>query len=434
MKRDKKNKMGYGGIRVERTIFHIDVNSAFLSWEAAYRVKYLNAETDLRDSPSAIGGDQEMRRGIILAKSIPAKKYRIQTGETLIEAKRKCPSLYLAPPNYGLYEKCSKAFISLLREYTPDVEQYSIDEAFMDMTGTRLFLGEPEAVANTIRMRIREELGFTVNIGVSDNKLLAKMASEFRKPDNVSTLYSYEIKEKMWPLAVSDLFFVGRATAKKLFSLGIQTIGELAATDPLLLKQHLKKQGEIIWAFANGIDLSQVQSQAPPNKGYGNSTTIAFDVTDREIAHRVLLGLSETVGQRMRKDDAKAEVIAVGIKTYDLQYVSHQMTLTVPIRVTNQIYQYACKLFDELWDKTPIRHLVVHTSRIRDYDFYQMDLFTEMDYEKWEIVDRMVDGIRERYGIDMIKRAVLSKGPIDHMSGGISREKRDVDYSKISIM
>lgn len=419
---------------MERIIFHIDVNSAFLSWEAAYRIKYLNAETDLRDIPSAIGGDQEMRHGIILAKSIPAKKYRIQTGETLIEAKRKCPNLYLAAPNYGLYEKCSKAFITLLQEYTPDVEQYSIDEAFMDMTGTELVFGEPEIVANAIRERIKEELGFTVNIGVSHNKLLAKMASEFRKPDNVSTLYPHEIREKMWPLAVSELFFVGRATAKKLFSLGIQTIGELAAADPTLLRQHLKKQGEIIWAFANGIDLSQVQAQVPPNKGYGNSTTIAFDVTDREIAHRVLLGLAETVGQRMRKDNAKAEVIAVGIKTYDLQYASHQVTLVSPVRITNQIYQHACKVFDELWDGKPIRHLGVHAGRIRDYDFYQMDLFAEMEYEKWEIVDRMVDDIRERYGIDMIKRAVLSKGPIDHMSGGISREKRDVDYSKISIV
>lgn len=419
---------------MERIIYHIDVNSAFLSWEAAYRVKYLNAKVDLRDIPSAIGGDMEMRHGIILAKSIPAKKYKIQTGETLIEAKRKCSKLYIAPPNYSLYESCSKAFIDILREYTPDVEQYSIDEAFMDMTGTETLWGNPIAVANAIRNRIREELGFTVNIGISNNKLLAKMASEFNKPDNVSTLFPEEIKDKMWPLPISELFFVGRATAKKLLNLGIQTIGELAHTNPELLKQHLNKHGEIIWAFANGIDMSEVQSQAPANKGYGNSTTIAFDVKDREIAHRVLLALSETVGKRLRADGVKTEVISVGIKTYDLQYASHQMTLPSATNITNQIYQYSCRVFDELWDNTPIRHLGVHTSKIRDYNFYQMDLFSVMNYEKWSSVDSMVDELRERYGIDSVKRAVFVETPIDHMSGGISREKRNVDYTKLKII
>ena len=260
------------------------------------------------------------------------------------------------------------------------------------------------------------------------------MASEFRKPDNVTTLFQEEIEEKMWPLAVSELFFVGRSTAKKLIDLGIHTIGELAKTDPLLLKAHLKKQGEIIWAFANGVDMSSVQSEAPKNKGYGNSTTIAFDVKDREIAYRVLLALSETVGQRLRQDDVKAEVIAVGIKSYDLQYSSHQMTIHTATNITLQIYQYACQLFDEAWDGTPIRHLGVHTGRVRDYDFYQMDLFSTMNYEKWSAVDHTVDVIRKKYGIDSIKRATFVEGPIDHMSGGISREKRNVDYSKLKII
>ena len=420
---------------MEKIIFHIDVNSAFLSWEAVFRLYLLSAKIDLRDIPSAIGGDMEMRHGIILAKSIPAKRYKIQTGETILEARRKCPDLYIAPPNYGLYETCSAAFINILREYTPDVEQYSVDEAYMDMTGTKLLWGEPVEVANKIKDRIYNELGFTVNVGISNNKLLAKMAGDIKKPNLVHTLYPQEIPDKMWPLPVSDLFFVGRATTKKLFTLGIQTIGDLAKTDPKILKMHLKKHGEIIWGFANGIDMSEVQAQAPPNKGYGNSTTIAFDVRDKDTAHKVLLALSETVGQRIRKDYVKAEVIAVGIKTYDFQYASHQVTLHNATDITNEIYQYACRVFDELWDGTSIRHLGIHTSRIKDHDVMrQLDLFSYMDYEKWEQIDKTIDAIRMRYGNDSIKRAAFIDTPIDHMSGGISREKRTVDYSKLKIM
>ena len=250
---------------------------------------------DLREIPSAVGGDMAMRHGIILAKSIPAKKYGIQTGETILEAQRKCPNLVLVPPNYSLYEKCSAAFMDILREYSDIVEQYSIDEAFVDMTASCRLFGEPVEVAGQIKDRIKEELGFTVNIGVSSNKLLAKMASDFKKPDMVHTLYPEEIQSKMWPLPVSDLFFVGRATAKKLFAVGIKSIGELATADPVWLKSILKKQGEVIWGFANGIDLSPVSDQPPANKGYGNSTTTPYDVTDAETADRVLLALAETV-------------------------------------------------------------------------------------------------------------------------------------------
>lgn len=195
---------------MKRVIFHIDVNSAFLSWEAVYRLYHLGAKQDLRTMVSAVGGDMAMRHGIILAKSIPSKKFNIKTGESIMEARQKCPHLYLVPPNYGLYERCSKAFVNILREYSPAVEQYSIDECYMDMTGTERILGNPVDAANVIRNRIRDELGFTVNVGISENKLLAKMASDFKKPDKVHTLWHYEIEQKMWPLPVADLFFVGR--------------------------------------------------------------------------------------------------------------------------------------------------------------------------------------------------------------------------------
>lgn len=419
---------------VRRVIFHIDVNSAFLSWEAVYRIHHLGAKNDLRDEVAAVGGDMAMRHGIILAKSIPAKKYRIQTGESIMEARQKCPHLKLVPPNYELYEKCSRAFMEILRQYSPDVEQYSIDEAFVDMTGTEKLWGNSIYTANRIRNQIKEELGFTVNIGISENKLLAKMASDFRKPDMVHILWHNEIREKMWPLPVSELFFVGRATAKRLFSLGIRSIGDLAQADPYMLKKILKKHGEIIWGFANGLDVSVVKSEAPPNKGYGNSTTIAFDVTDASTAKLILLALAETVGMRLREADVKAQVIAVGIKSFDLSYVSHQMTLKNATNITIEIHKYACQLFDALWDGTPIRHLGIHTSRIKDkMDMRQYDMFDETDYDKLECMDETVDHVRKRYGKDSMKRAVFIGSIVDHMSGGISREKRTVDYTGMQI-
>ena len=415
-------------------IFHIDVNSAFLSWEAVYRLHHLGGKEDLREKVSAVGGDMAMRHGIILAKSIPAKKFHIKTGETILEAKQKCPELILVPPNYNLYEKCSKAFMDILRQYSPAVEQYSVDEAFVDMTGTEELWGDPVTAAYRMKDQIRDTLGFTVNIGISENKLLAKMASDFQKPDRVHTLWRNEIESKMWPLPVSDLFFVGRATAKKLFSLGIHTIGELAHADPHLLKAHLKKHGEVIWAFSRGMDVSVVQSEAPANKGYGNSTTIAFDVTDASTAKLVLLALAETVGTRLRAAKVRAEVIAVGIKTYDLSYASHQMTLQNATNITIEIHRCACQLFDELWDGSPIRHLGIHTSRVKDgFNMRQLDMFDTTDYEKLEKMDAAVDRIRGRYGIDSVKRAAFVGSPIDHMSGGISREKRTVDYKKVRV-
>ena len=415
-------------------IFHIDVNSAFLSWEAVYRLHHLGGKEDLREKVSAVGGDMAMRHGIILAKSIPAKKFHIKTGETILEAKQKCPELILVPPNYGLYEKCSKAFMDILRQYSPTVEQYSVDEAFVDMTGTEGLWGDPVTAAYRIKDQIRDILGFTVNIGISENKLLAKMASDFQKPDRVHTLWRNEIESKMWPLPVSDLFCVGLATEKKLFSLGIHTIGELAHADPHLLKAHLKKHGEVIWAFSRGMDVSVVQSEAPANKGYGNSTTIAFDVTDASTAKLVLLALAETVGTRLRAAKVRAEVIAVGIKTYYLIYSSNQMTIQNATNITIEIHRCACQLFDELWDGSPIRHLGIHTSRVKDgFNMRQLDMFDTTDYEKLEKMDAAVDRIRGRYGIDSVKRAAFVGSPIDHMSGGISREKRSVDYKKIRV-
>lgn len=419
---------------MDKLIFHIDVNSAFLSWEAVYRLHHRGGTVDLRGIPSAVGGDMAMRHGIILAKSIPAKKYGIKTGETILEAKKKCPNLVLVPPNYGLYEQCSAVFMNLLREYSDTVEQYSIDEAFIDMSASCHLFGTPEGTAVQIKDRIRDELGFTVNVGISSNKLLAKMASDFKKPDRVHTLYSEEIQDKMWPLPVSDLFFVGRATTQKLFSMGIRTIGELAAADPGWVKSILKKQGEVVWAFANGIDLSPVIAKPPANKGYGNSTTTPYDVVDMQTARKVLLALSETVGNRLRTDSVQIEVVSVGIRYSDMSYISHQKRLKTSTNLTVEIYEASCELFSELWSGQPVRHLGVHTGRVQDDNFSrQMVLFDETDYEKLAKMDETLDHIRGRFGIDAVKRATFINQPIDHMCGGISREKRTVDYSKIAV-
>ncbi len=422
---------------MENIIFHIDVNSAFLSWEAVYRLAHRGGSLDLREVASAVGGDRALRHGIILAKSIPAKKYGIKTGETILEAQRKCPNLVLIPPDYGLYEKCSAVLMDILREYSDVVEQYSIDEAFVDMTSTCHLFGNPKETAEQIKNRVRKELGFTVNIGISRNKLLAKMASDFEKPDRVHTLYPEEIREKMWVLPVSDLFFVGRATTQKLFSMGIRTIGELAAADPAWLKGVLKKQGEVVWGFANGIDLSPVLAEPPANKGYGNSTTTPVDVADVRTAKMVLLALAETVGNRLRADGVQVEEVAVSIRYANLSerslfpFVSHQKRLRSSTNLTMEIYEAACELFVDLWNGQPVRHLGVHTGRVHGDDFTrQLQLFDEKDYEKLARADGAVDGIRKRFGVDTVMRAAFLNQPINHMCGGYPTEKSIIPPQK----
>lgn len=426
---------------MKRVIFHIDVNSAFLSWEAVYRLKHLGGNLDLRLVPSAVGGDVTKRHGIILAKSIPAKKYGIHTGQSVTEAARKCPELLFVPPNYNLYQRSSEAFFGLLRQYSPAVEQYSIDEAYMDMTGTEKLFGKPQEAAKKIGERIKRELGFTVNIGIAENKVLAKMASDFKKPDRVHTLWTEEIEEKLWPLPVNQLFFVGRAAFKKLRTMGIKTIGDLAAMDPQIIKNHLGKMGEVIYGFSRGVDCSEVEPLPPPNKGYGNSTTIAFDVTDQDTAHLVLLSLAETVAARLRADEVKVQTVAVGIRDWDFHYYSRQTQLPFFTNITGEIYEAACRVFDQAWDKTPVRHLGIHLSQVAEGTGRQTTLFDNMDYEKQERLDQAVDQIRRRFGNDAIKRASFLESPadskvrhLDHMSGGISREKRTVDYGKQHII
>lgn len=391
----------------KRVYFHIDVNSAFLSWEAVDRLKKGDESmVDIRNIPSAIGGDVAKRHGIVLAKSIPAKKYGIVTGESISEALKKCPSLFIAPPNHKLYQKYSEAFIKILEDYSPDIEQFSVDEAFIDVTGTRRLFGEPVALAHTIKDRIRDELGFTVNIGISDVKLLAKMASDFKKPDMIHTLYFEEIEQKMWPLPVEDLFYVGKSTKDKLYTMGIRTIGELANTDKKILVANLKSHGELIWNIANGIDISNLHSKTDKNKGYGNSTTVAVDITESESARIVLLSLCETVAKRLRADKVKGELITVTIKDNNFQSYSHQKQIDYATNSTSDIFEYAMEIFNEMWEGTPIRLLGVSAGKLQTPDqAVQLSLFDDDIHIKREACDVAIDKIREKFGKDAIKRA-----------------------------
>lgn len=403
-----------------RIIFHVDVNSAFLSWESVYRLKSDPSALDLRTIPSIVGGDQKTRHGVVLAKSTPARAYGIVTGEPVAQALKKCPSLVSVPSRFDVYLDFSEKLIRLLEEYTPDVEQFSIDEAFLDMTGTIHLFGQPDEVADQIRRRVKEELGFTVNVGIASNKLLAKMASDFKKPDLCHTLWDHEISQKLWPLPVRSLFFVGGSAEKKMLSLGIHTIYDLAHCDLNVLRSHLgTKYAEQIHRYANGVDEDPVAKKDPLNKGYGNSTTLSRDVDDYDTAFQVLLALCETVGTRLRRDHVLCGCVCVELKDWRFKSLSHQMMLDTPTDSSTVLYDNARRLLKEFWDLTPVRLMGVRATKISDDGFVQMNLFDTERNQKLEQMEKAVDAIRGKFGIDSVKRAsFLNTGSVvEHAVG-----------------
>ncbi len=412
----------------DRVIFHVDANSAFLSWTAAYQVKVLGMEQDIREVPSVVAGDKASRHSIILAKSIPAKKYGIQTGEPLFQALEKCPDLVIVQPDYELYVEASRHFVEMLRTYSPVVEQYSIDEAWVDMTGTGRLWGSPRLAAEKMRAQIYEELGFTVNVGISSNKLLAKMAGDFEKPNKVHTLFPEEVEKKFWPLPVRDLFLVGAATERKLKMLGIYTIGDLAHADVRILRKRLGKHGETIWHFANGRNADAVTPEPAENKGYGNATTTAHDVVTTEEAHQVILSLCETVAMRMRRDGKCGSCVSVHLRTNEFRHFSHQAMLHGATNITCELFEAACQIFDEAWDGvTPLRQLGVQMTRLSNEPYQQFDFFSGLSpqqYERKLRLDETVDSLRDRFGEDIIRRAKFAQDPAGHMAGGLSRARR----------
>ncbi len=418
--------MGLGGIFMKhRIIFHIDVNSAYLSWEAAYRLQH-GESTDLRNIPSIVGGDESKRHGIVLAKSIPAKKYGILTGESIYSAKQKCPNLTIIPPNYERYMKASSSMVDLLEEYSPYIQRYSIDEVFLDYSydTEQNFLD----IAYEIKERIKKELGFTVNIGIGPNKLLAKMASDFKKPDRIHTLFHYEIEDKMWPLPVDELFMVGSRTKKKLNGRGIFTIGELAKLDREYVHSWLKKPGLLIWEYANGIENSPVRNIPLPVKSVGNSTTTSYDVDSRKESYMFLLALSEMVGMRIRDLEQSGRVISVSLKNHQFHSYSHQRKLDIPTDSTNAIYKTAKKLFDEMWEGEAIRRFSVNISELSSNEFCQLSLLEDYDLRE-EILDKTIDKIRYRYGYSSVIRSCFLYSGIKPIIGGVVAEE---DYPMMS--
>lgn len=408
----------------EHIFFHIDVNSAFLSWTALSMLKE-GSETDLRLIPSIVGGDMAKRHGVVLAKSLPAKAYGITTGEPVVNALRKCPTLTMVPPDHDLYHRRSHEMMVLLSDICPDIEQVSIDECYMDYTPIAKKYASPEEAACQIKNLVRDTLGFTVNIGISDRKVLAKMASDFKKPDRVHTLYRREIPDKMWPLPISSLFLCGRSSVETLHKLGILTIGDLAHARKDILEAHLKSHGITLWQYANGIDESDITPKPVKMKGVGNSTTLRRDALTREEILPVLLSLAESVAGRLRASKELAGMVSTEIKYASFQAVSHQMQLPTPTASSQAIYEAACRLFDELWNGQPIRLLGVRTSKLLpETEPVQLSLF---DYhatasqpgpesEKQQRLDKALDSLRAKYGKDIIKRGSLMDSPANPFS------------------
>ena len=382
-------------------IFHIDVNSAYLSWTAVKLLKEATKDEkkiDIRNIPAIIGGDREKRHGIVLAKSISAKKFGIVTGEPIANALQKCPNILIVPPEHGYYNEQSHKLMNLLRTFTPDIEQVSVDECYMDFSGIQNEYPSPLACAYKIKDTVKEKLGFTVNVGISDVKVLAKMASDFTKPDKVHTLYRREIKEKMWQLPVEELYMAGKSSVNTLHKLGIYNIGQLATSPEYILEAHLKKHGKILWEYANGIDKSVVNTKREELKGVGNSITLPYDL---------------------------AKTVAVEVKYNDFIKASRQTTLDRCTDSGTEIYQLSKELFRELWKKDgnkSVRLLGIRTANLEEQGALEqmsiMDIMaqttkkqqnatTNISREKMKKLDKALDAIKNKYGEDKIKRASL---------------------------
>lgn len=390
-------------------IFHIDVNSAYLSWTAVEELKN-GKKRDLRQIPAIIGGDQKTRHGVVLAKSIPAKKYGIHTGEPVANAFRKCPSLVTAPPDHKLYRRYSDMLMEFLQSYTPVIEQVSVDECYMDFSENMKDYHSPVEGAMEIKNEVYRRFGFTVNVGISSNKLLAKMASDFEKPNKVHTLFPEEIPVKMWPLPVAELYMAGNSSVEILRKLGIFTIGELARMEPKLLELHLKSHGRRLWEFANGIGDAVVEPEPAEAKGIGNSITLSKDAATEEEAKEVLKMLAASVGRRLRDAGQKAKMLSVEIKYYNFESVSHQKQLDRGTNRDEEIYEEAVQLFRELWDKNPIRLLGIRSSKLAEEDEpEQMTIFDpqfryDPKREKTRMLDQALEKVRMKYGEGIVTR------------------------------
>jgi DNA polymerase-4 len=394
----------------EKLIFHIDVNSAFLSWSATDKLRQGHG-TDLRDIPAVIGGDEESRRGVVLAKSMQAKQFGIVTGESLFTARKKCANLTVASPDFRLYERCSKEMREIFCDYTPYVEKVSIDECFLDMTSYNTSKEAALKLASDIKERIKSELGFTVNIGISDVRLLAKMASDFEKPDKIHTLFKSEIEKKLWHLPVGELFMVGKRTVPRLNNLNIFTIGDLAQYDIEVLKYHFKSSGLMMWKYANGIDNSEVKANKYELKGISNSTTLADDIKSKNEAYKVLLALVEHTSTRLRHIKKCCYCISITIRNHEFVDYSRSKTLSNATDSTEEILKIVKNLFDDSWRGEPIRLLGVSLNNLCEDNFKQISIFDvgSVRDEKQRALDKTLDNLKSKYGETVVMKSILLK-------------------------
>ena len=384
---------------------HIDVNNAYLSWTA---VDLLNRgyKIDIRNIESIIGGDESKRHGIVLAKSMVAKRKGVKTAETIRDAKRKCNNLQIFPPNHTLYKKMSDSLFNLISKYTPDIEKLSIDECFIDYTKVRKLYGDPIKFAYKLKREIKEQLGFTVNIGIANNKLCAKMASDFLKPDRVHTLFYDEIEKKMYPLPIEELYGVGKSSSKKLRELNINTIGDLAKSNYETLYKYFKNQTQKLIDSAKGIDDSIVNIKKSESECISNSTTTSYNLNTLDEIYKFLYPLVENVSMTLRKNNKYASGIGVILKDKNFKTYSHQRKLKNPTSNTDEIYKVAKELIKELWNEEGIRLVGVSLSRFCSIQTHQISMFEDVKVvENNKELDKVMDKLKSIYGTDIIKKA-----------------------------
>lgn len=391
----------------KKVVFHIDINNAFLSWTAVKLLKEGYGK-DIRTIPSIIGGDEEKRHGIVLAKSPVAKKYGIKTAETIYSARKKCPNLEIFPPEMDYYHEMSNMFFNYLEKYTPCIEKLSVDECFMDMSNSSLLYDDLIVLAYQIKNEVYSKYGFTVNIGISSSKICAKMASDMEKPNKVHTLFLNEIERKMWPLPVEELYMVGKHASEKLHNLGIHTIGELAITDEDFLIKHFGKHGTTMKNYANGISEDLSTNSEEKSKSISTSETFSSDIGEKNKLLQILYRQVDILCKDLRKQKIYTSTIAITYKTSDFVSYSKQMTISPVTNSTEQISKYISNLLDQSWKNEPLRNIGVRFSNLTNKKQKQISIFTnESQEEKSDTVQETMDKINDKYGSSVIRQANL---------------------------
>lgn len=390
----------------EKIVFHIDVNNAFLSWSA---VKLLQEgyKEDIRTIPSVIAGNEKERRGIVLAKSPVAKKYHVVTAEPLYQARKKCPGLKVFAPDYKWYSEKSRELFNYLSRYSPTMEKFSIDECFLDMTGTKYLYNDYIKLAHFIKDDIKKRFGFTVNVGIGNNKLCAKMASDFEKPDKVHTLFKDEIVQKLWPLDVGDLLMVGRKTKDELNKLNIYTVEQLAKTDIKILKKHFKSQGEYLKNAAYGIDESKVEERSSQTKSISVSETLPYDCTDEKKLEEIIYAFVERTTMDLRNQKQYVKTVAVFYKNNKFETYSAQEKLPRPTNKVKDIYSLALNIFRKSYKNDPIRLIGLRLADLTENNDHQLSLFDEAEAEDENDIQETIDNINKKFGKSLIAPASI---------------------------